>query len=275
MARKWIYPYNNLSKSAIALARGLESMLIKTKDSKFVPTKEKQIINWGSSDENIRKYREGVGVVYNWPSAIDRCANKTTFFASLEGNKIDVDNPQSTAPRIPPWTNDRNVAMQWKNDGILVLGRTNPRGRGGEGIIFSDDENQDGAFVHECSLWTRYVPKAKEFRVHIVAGNIIDVTEKKLRTHDDDGKPVEKDKINWRVRSHSNGFIFARENIQVPDDVAIQALRAFRLIPNLHFGAFDVIYNAKHNKAYVLECNTAPGIEGTTLDNYVAAFKRM
>ena len=37
------------------------------------------------------------------------------------------------------------------------------------------------------------------------------------------------------------------------------------------FGAFDVIYNQKKNQAFVLECNTAPGIEGTTLDNYVEA----
>jgi D-alanine-D-alanine ligase-like ATP-grasp enzyme len=43
----------------------------------------------------------------------------------------------------------------------------------------------------------------------------------------------------------------------------------------LDFGAVDVIYNRAQDKAYVLEVNTAPGLEGSTLDNYVEAIQKV
>ena len=43
----------------------------------------------------------------------------------------------------------------------------------------------------------------------------------------------------------------------------------------LDFGAVDVIYNGHSNRAYVLEINTAPGLTGTTLDNYAAALRNL
>jgi D-alanine-D-alanine ligase-like ATP-grasp enzyme len=42
----------------------------------------------------------------------------------------------------------------------------------------------------------------------------------------------------------------------------------------LDFGAVDVIWNEKEDKYYVLEVNTACGLEGTTLDKYVEQFRR-
>jgi D-alanine-D-alanine ligase-like ATP-grasp enzyme len=40
----------------------------------------------------------------------------------------------------------------------------------------------------------------------------------------------------------------------------------------LDFGAVDLIV-AKDGRVYVLEVNTAPGIEGITLEKYVKAFQ--
>jgi D-alanine-D-alanine ligase-like ATP-grasp enzyme len=40
----------------------------------------------------------------------------------------------------------------------------------------------------------------------------------------------------------------------------------------LDFGAVDIIYNAKRNECYVLEVNTAPGLEGTTVEKYATKF---
>ena len=39
--------------------------------------------------------------------------------------------------------------------------------------------------------------------------------------------------------------------------------------------ALDILYNQKYQKAYILEVNTAPGLEGdSTLVSYVEGFKR-
>ncbi len=43
----------------------------------------------------------------------------------------------------------------------------------------------------------------------------------------------------------------------------------------LCFGAVDVLYNEKQNKAYVLEVNSSPGLSGEeTLKRYTEEFKR-
>jgi glutathione synthase/RimK-type ligase-like ATP-grasp enzyme len=46
------------------------------------------------------------------------------------------------------------------------------------------------------------------------------------------------------------------------------------LASGLDFGAVDVIWNERQQRAYVLEINSAPGLEGTTIDDYVRYFGR-
>lgn len=269
MNNVFLYPYNIRSKSAREIVKGLGIKAIRTVESKFKPSKDKVIINWGGETQNIKEYSNGVKAVLNPPSSINVCANKINFFSAFAAN---VPNP----PRIPEWTTSVAQAREWAQISP-VMGRANVRGRGGIGIYFSDskDEIEKDGFDNLCNLFTKYIPKAKEFRVHVFDGEVIDVAEKKLRQTDLDGKPVDKELVNWRVRSYDNGFIFARENVVVPEDVTHQALLAFNVLKDtsgLTFGAFDIIYNNKRGEATVLECNTAPGLEGQTVNNYINAF---
>jgi glutathione synthase/RimK-type ligase-like ATP-grasp enzyme len=121
----------------------------------------------------------------------------------------------------------------------------------------------------EAPLYTQYVPKRHEYRVHVFQGRVIDV-QRKARRHD-----VADEDVNWKVRNNANGFIFARNGDAlgtVPDDVLYEATKAVTSL-NLDFGAADVIFNEREALAYVLEVNTAPGLVGTTLENYTAAFE--
>jgi len=52
--------------------------------------------------------------------------------------------------------------------------------------------------------------------------------------------------------------------------VALAAVSAL----GLDFGAVDIIYNEHENQYYVLEVNTAPGLEGTTVEKYAEAFAK-
>jgi D-alanine-D-alanine ligase-like ATP-grasp enzyme len=72
------------------------------------------------------------------------------------------------------------------------------------------------------------------------------------------------------VRSYENGWIFAREDV-VRNPAAEAAAIAAVASLGLDFGAVDVIL--REGKAYVLEVNTAPGIEGATLSAYLEAFR--
>lgn len=262
--------YNMHSKGARALSSALNfrpgRMLRKNKDGSV---NKHLLINWGCTTPRVyeRNYEEdktGVVLLVNPYSKMRDATDKLSFFKLV--NKL----PENKQPRVPEWTESLREARKWVEDGKTVMARTILRGRSGAGIVFSDED--EGAFC-DGKLFTVYKKKNKEFRIHIAFGDIIDRQEKKLRTQDDFGNKIDPKNVNWRVRSFKNGFVFARNNIQVPEDVDKQAKLAIEAT-GLDFGAVDVIWNDHERKAYILEINTAPGIEGSTVESYVTAFRK-
>ena len=146
-----------------------------------------------------------------------------------------------------------------------IVQRTLLRGSEGKGISIHDDPST----LQPAPLYVRYIPKTQEYRVHVVKGKVIDV-QRKARSSD-----TPDEDVNWQVRNHKNGFIFMREGVtpdSVPEQVILNSLERMRLL-GLDFGAVDIIWNQQHDKAYVLEVNTSPGMTGTTLDKYCEAFQ--
>jgi glutathione synthase/RimK-type ligase-like ATP-grasp enzyme len=136
------------------------------------------------------------------------------------------------------------------------------RGCGGRGIQLIDDVDN----LPDCALYTRYVKKSDEYRIHIFMGTIIFLQKKMLRN--------ESVGNNFQIRNYANGWIFGSKNIAVPQDVVEQALLAVQAL-NLDFGAVDVGWQANSQKAFVYEVNTAPALEGTTLDLYSQQVRRL
>jgi hypothetical protein len=209
----FIFPYQMESKSVHNLRKAIGGCLvIRIKGSKFKGGPEKLILNWGSSNRNTIEYEKQGSPVLNPHKAVTLVSNKKRFFSAVEGRC-----------RIPKWTDDLDEALEWVNEGRVVVGREILTGHSGKGIVFSDEDMKR---FRGCKIWTQYVPKKDEFRVHVFNGKVIDVQQKKLKTEDADGNKVDKDLVNWRVRSHKNGFIYARKDIHVPEDVTQQALDA-------------------------------------------------
>lgn len=257
----FFFPYSMGSKSLLELRKHLPIRVIRTENSQFVPSRNKLVVNWGSSANPLVEIQK-TSPTLNKRVAIQLCANKARFFDQVRGNA-----------RIPEFTTNPEEANEWIKNGPVV-GREKLNGHSGEGIIFSD-ELSERDFLSRGKLFVKYVPKRDEFRVHVFQGRVIDVQQKKARKTDENGIEVEREHLNFRVRSYKNGFIFARNEITVPPDVLTQAVNAFGSIPNLDFGAVDVIWNNKRGEAYVLEINTAPGLEGTTAENYAREFSRI
>ena len=262
----FFYPYISGSNGLYRLCKEISNkvdtraLIINLKGSKFRYSSGKTIVNWGSTakriqDMGVDEQGKSPSNILNPVSAVSLCSNKLHFFTTINGK---CSHPQ--------WTTDFREAEKWLTEGSEVLARTTLSGHSGEGIHFLSE----GA-IH-ADLYVKYVKKLEEFRVHIFKGSVIDIQQKKLRTTDDEGNKVDPSDIDFRVRSYRNGFVFARNEIYVPDCVPQEALNAFKAIPNLDFGAFDVIYNKSQGKAYVIECNTAPGVEGQTATNYANAF---
>lgn len=257
----WIYAWNEASVGARGLADGLGVRRIRHENSKFVGKPNRKVLNWGAS-----RLPDTVSVcqVINPALAVLRASNKLTFFQTMSVEE---------GPRVPKWTDDPTDAVDWHNKGIEVVGRRTVNGHSGEGIVFFSDVPNINELL-SFPLYTQYKKKSEEFRVHIVRGQVIDVQKKLLRVTDDEGNRIDPKEIDFRVRNLANGFVFGRNDITVHDDVLEQANRAFRL-SGLDFGAVDVIWNDHEKQAYVLEINTAPGLQGTTLENYVTAFKQL
>lgn len=250
-----IWSYNAASEGAKNLAEALGAKRIRRERSAYVPRKDKYIINWGDS-VNFPKYLLDSKVL-NSPFVVGAVSNKIKFFELMEGDC-----------RLPPWTTDINVARGWLRENKTVVARTVLTGHSGRGIIIVSPDKDDAVELPRAPLYTQYVPKRDEYRVHFANGKIIDVQQKKKR------HGVDADKVNYQIRNYANGFVYARENVVLPDDVAAQAEAVIKGC-GLDFGAIDLIYNSRQQQAYVLEVNTAPGLEGQTVEAYAAAFKEL
>jgi glutathione synthase/RimK-type ligase-like ATP-grasp enzyme len=118
-------------------------------------------------------------------------------------------------------------------------------------------------------LYVQYKKKKHEYRIHLGwadgRGTVQIDLQKKVVPHG-------TEPINTQIRNHGNGYVYARQGIAIPGAVMTAAHSCFEKL-NLDFCAVDVIYNEHYDKAYVLEVNTAPGLEGQTVENYTTFFR--
>jgi carbamoylphosphate synthase large subunit len=244
-----VYLYRaKVSDGANAIAERMGIKKIALRNSKYVGKPEDIIINWGSS--TLPETFDNVTVI-NTPECVAVAVDKLKCFDRLSDGGV----------RTPGYTTDIRRAHRWIDLDHEVVVRHKLNGAGGEGIEIVSDVDA----LPQAPLYTLYVKKKSEWRVHVAFDKVIHIA-RKVR---DPEHPV--DMVNWKVRNKANGFIFQIHNEDIPRDVIEQARRAVEAL-GLHFGAVDVVFNEQQGRAYVLEVNTAPGVEGTTLDKYVEAF---
>jgi glutathione synthase/RimK-type ligase-like ATP-grasp enzyme len=136
-------------------------------------------------------------------------------------------------------------------------------GHSGAGIEIVDHTGLD-VELPEAPLYTKYIKKDQEYRIHVAGGEVI-FQQRKARKLE-----VKDEEVNWQVRNLAGGFIFANDGVVAPDFVLQEALKAVVSL-GLDFGAVDVL-TTKKGEAYVLEVNTACGLAGKTIDAYVKYF---
>jgi glutathione synthase/RimK-type ligase-like ATP-grasp enzyme len=267
-SRLVIYPYKMGSQSAKNLAQAVTTIIgakvrrVK-EQGRYRPKPSRSIIlNWGNAriprfaviygDESDRTWW------LNEPLVVARASNKLEAFGVFK--KAEIPTPE--------WTTDKEVARQWLLQNKIVLSRTMLNSHSGRGIYINRPQEDGRLPIREAPLYVLYKRKKKEFRVHVFNGTVIDVAEK--RKFNTTRRPID---FNNLVRNHDNGWSFCRESIQEPGDLRQLAISSVACL-GLNFGACDIIWNEKENKCYTLEVNTAPGLEGTTLERYSQAIAR-
>lgn len=250
MKRVNLVPYKLGSESCrllrdALLARGLRCHRIAYNSNTYKPKVGTLHVLWGNVPNTSwtgKKINEGAG----------EATNKLNAFQVMKNADVS----------IPDFTSDSSVAASWVDGGELVVGRTVLTGHSGAGIVLLGGEFSH--VVTHAPLYVKYKKKKAEYRVHVFNGTVIDVQQKRRKAG------VEN--VSSYIRNIDQGWVFCRENVSPAAMVLEESKKAVGAL-GLMFGAVDVIWNEHEQRAYVLEVNTAPGLEGTTVEKYADAIK--
>lgn len=213
-----------------------------------IPRQYTKVINWGNSEFIYQDL-----MIYNEPNSVATAVNKSFAFHSLKEAGVPI-------PEVR-WNRLEEV-----EPGTMWLARTTLTGSSGQGIAVL----RPGDEIVHAPLYVRYVPKLREFRVHVVKDEVIFVQEKRGRL--DSNRTRDQNLI----RNYDNGWVYTLTNEDnVPESIKDASIAAVKAL-GLHFGAADVILGRDDNQPYVLEVNTCPGLRSPTLTAaYQAALTRM
>lgn len=252
-----IHPYLRNSGSVVALLARAEERGIPCKVRIKSAPKKGIIVSWGRRQVNLYdSHLPWLNDAY-----LETMTCKRKFF----------EHVGTDSGLVPEWTTSGVAAREWNAPTVV---RFKTAASGGEGLVIWSGA-EDGEFPVAAPLYTRYVKKTHEYRCHVFKdseGNFsVRQTQRKAARRGDDGQ---LDVKNWQVRNLENGFVFVKNDGQpVPPKVHTVAVELMtKYFKDLDFCALDIIYHKPTDTALVLEGNTAPGVEGTSVDLYLDYF---
>lgn len=242
-------PSESLDRLVASLreTEGLDVKKLKRTNSSYRYRETDIIFNYGCSS-----YRNFIPTdpIFNNPSAVAIATNKLETFRQLPD------------PVCVEWTTAPSLAVQFVKNGTKVYCRTLLQSSQGNGIVVASSE----AELVSAPLYTIAYPCLREVRVHVFAGEVIHWAIKKRMN----SERLEAEELSGsnEIRNLGNGWVFCREgeNLwEMEENRAIGAVEAL----GLDYGAVDLVSSINDSK--VLEVNTAPGMEGSTLTAYKEA----
>lgn len=174
------------------------------------------------------------------------CKDKLYQYQWFEANGV---------PSVP-FTTDISVAKGWLQKSHAVLSRTLLKSSEGKGIFVCESVDQ----LKAAPVYTQYIPKKREYRVHVFGDKVVQVLEKRRKKGVYNGES--------KIRNTANGYVFCSQDVWEPDGLRDLALKASTVTAS-DFKGVDIGYNEKKNMLFVIEVNSAPGIEGSNVDKYV------
>ena len=235
--------------------QGYNALRTKVNGSAYRGYPSHLIINWGRSEWSSGRSEL---ITLNKPEAVANACDKRRTFRVL--------SEQGMESVLPRWTTDNNEARGWFDDGVeKVYCRTLTSGSQGRGIVVAKAPEE---IVH-AGLYTGGVLAEREIRVHVFKREVIDYAQKKKLSSESRAERGIEEEPDEDIRNHANGWIFARAGVEIPETVKTTAVEAIHAL-GLDFGAVDMIITPQ-GVGKILEINTAPGLEGTTLESYTEA----
>ena len=261
---------DNKSGSAYNLTQSLGVNQYISKELKHELLDDTMFLNFGRSrmPEWWNKAEAKGCTFINHPNAVARAVNKIKTFRRLNAFGITT----------LPHTTKRDVARAWYEKGYGIMVRNRVRGCCGKGIEFIPPASMREGIeynIPKAPLYTMYIDKKYEYRLHIFCDEVIDIQQKKkMGKAKRDARGIEE--VNEVVRTNNNGWVFARNDIEdLPTYAINQAKDAVKCL-GLDFAAIDMFYVPVHapyqrSKFYVCEVNTSPSLsDSNTLSRYLS-----
>jgi len=239
--RRVVQSYGNgMSKSAKVLAEYLEVKRVRVTGSRFRPKIGDVVVNWGIPRNKLANVR-----YLNDLDAVRIASNKLSAFKKLKEANV----------RVPTFCTDSIDFKDW----TTYYARQSLTGHSGEGIVVFENEGLSTNLPvspPNAPLYVEAVEKKREYRVIVVGEEAVDRKQKKKK-RDFEG---ERDENVWNC---DNGYVFARNDCVWPDGLDSIGIAATKAL-GLTYGAVDIIED-NDGVLYVLEVNTAFGLEGQTI----------
>ena len=256
MNKYFILPYKMGSHSSRALANELGIKQIYP-DRRYRGRPNHILINWGYNTQPevpTRNCKE----ILNPFSSTPYVSDKLKFFSF-----------DSTARKVQHTTNKLEALSYLTTPsraGRSIFCRTILNGHGGNGIVLAKTPDE----IVNAPLYTMGITHhVKEYRIHIFKGEVFHIQQKRKMTSEKlEELGIEHTSL---IRNYANGYVFAINDIEPPSGDTLQQAKLGITDYALDFGAVDIIEN-EAGFGHILEINSAPGLEGTTLNKYKEVF---
>jgi hypothetical protein len=259
----------------------------------------KMVIGWGAKTKDKTNFVKSVTEVLNHPDAIRDNRNK------LKSSQIMLEKIGDKHVAKIVEAKDVLANLSSKSISLPLIGRTKYH-QGGKGFWSCPTIVQVNEAINSgANYFQEIVPVRDEYRLHVFCGEVIHAVKKVKRTDAEFEKAFIEDELarqkslsskngdafdedtairflkrqaksataggaNMLLRSNRLGWKFSI--VKKYDDglskVAIDAVEAI----GLNFGAVDCCTDINGNHV-VFEVNSGPGLEATTFEKYIEAFK--
>lgn len=261
MKRIILYPYSmkcegyGLLRDTLRKMLGEDAVLGVHPDGKYVPKSNDLIVDWGfSKGPNWAAKTKPEQLLNPW-HVIGNAVHKHTALYHMKLAMVEV----------PDFTTSAKEAAYWVSQEIPIVQRTMVKGSKGEGASVAHTPKEFDPFA---KLYTKLIPKKREFRVHVFQNKVIDKHEKIYL-----GKNPKEFEIMVSATEEQDGkWEWKRSGVILPNTAVVESVKAVKSL-GLDFGGVDVVTDAS-GRAFILEVNTAPWLGTTTVKYYAEAIKK-
>lgn len=153
----------------------------------------------------------------------------------------------------------------WFNAGETVVGRQKLSSYEGKGIVlFEPHVAPSKEEILACKVFTKFIPKEREFRVHSFKGKPVVTLEKKMKK--DWTGPTSQ-----HIKNTANGYVFCAMDLVISEALQKrinELATASAKVCASDFQGVDIGYHKAKDNLFVIEVNSAPGIEGSNVGRY-------